>query len=106
MKACLVGNPSANIKGRPFIFGFTVYESFESEEVTKTGIVPLPEASESVKGGHDVLAVGYDDSTRRMKMKNHWGVSWGDKGYFYMPYAYCTDPKLSGDFWVVNFAQE
>jgi len=28
--------------GFPFVFGFSVYESFESEEVTETGIVPIP----------------------------------------------------------------
>ncbi|MDR3559121.1 MAG: C1 family peptidase, partial [Candidatus Pacebacteria bacterium] len=50
------------LAGRPVVFGFSVYESFESDAVAKTGIVPLPESSERVLGGHAVVAVGYDDS--------------------------------------------
>ena len=40
-------------------FGFTVYASFESQEVASTGIVPLPTRNEKVLGGHEVLLVGY-----------------------------------------------
>jgi C1A family cysteine protease len=45
--------------GYPFIFGFTIYESFESEEVARAGIVEMPAAGEAAIGGHAVLAVGY-----------------------------------------------
>ena len=31
-------------EGFPFVFGFTVYESFESQQVAKTGILPMPTA--------------------------------------------------------------
>ena len=88
--------------GLPFVFGFTVYESFESQAVTSTGIVPMPSAKESVLGGHAVLCVGYDDATQRFKVQNSWGVEWGDKGYFYMPYAYLTNTNLADDFWVIQ----
>src|SRR5258708_28311692 len=47
--------------GFPFVFGFAVYESFESPEVAKTGVVPLPLGTERMIGGHVVIAVGYDD---------------------------------------------
>ena len=33
-------------------FGFTVYESFESNDVANTGIVPVPKPSEQKLGGH------------------------------------------------------
>jgi len=36
----------ALMSGFPFVFGFTVYESFESEEVAKTGMVPMPKEGE------------------------------------------------------------
>lgn len=88
--------------GYPFVFGFAVYESFESPKVTKTGLVPLPKKDERLVGGHAVMAVGYDDTKNYFIVRNSWGASWGDKGYFYMPYAYLTNTKLSSDFWTIR----
>ena len=47
--------------GYPFVFGFSVYESFETDEVAKTGIMPMPQKNEKVLGGHAVSAVGFND---------------------------------------------
>jgi C1A family cysteine protease len=88
--------------GYPFVYGFTVYESFESQQVAQTGVVPMPAPSESVLGGHAVLAVGYDDSQQRFIVRNSWGTSWGQKGYFTIPYAYLTDSHLASDFWTIR----
>ena len=88
--------------GFPFVYGFTVYESFESAEVARTGMVPLPSDGESVLGGHAVMAVGYDDTKLRFIVQNSWGTGWGDKGFFYMPYSYLTDADLAADFWTVR----
>ncbi len=95
MKGCLAA-------GYPFIFGFTVYESFESEAVAKTGDVPMPGAGESIMGGHAVMAVGYDDEDALFICRNSWGDQWGDAGYFYMRYAYLLDDNLSSDFWTIR----
>ncbi len=84
LKGCLAS-------GYPFVFGFTVYESFESQAVAQSGIVPMPSSSEQVIGGHAVLAVGYDDGTQRFIVRNSWGTGWGMSGYFTMPYPYVTD---------------
>ena len=94
-RACLAA-------GYPFVFGFTVYESFESHDVATTGVVPMPGPGESVLGGHAVLAVGYNDADQRYIVRNSWGTGWGQKGYFTMPYAYLTDHGLSSDFWTIN----
>jgi C1A family cysteine protease len=91
--------------GYPFVFGFTVYESFESKEVTKTGVVPMPQSKERELGGHAVLAVGYDDSQGRFIVRNSWGQKWGNKGYFTMPYEYLTTSDLSDDFWVIKIVE-
>lgn len=95
MKQCLA-------KGTPFVFGFTVYESFEGEEISKTGIMPEWNPNESVMGGHAVCAVGYLDEKQVMIIRNSWSESWGDKGYFYMPYSYISNPNLASDFWCIN----
>jgi C1A family cysteine protease len=95
MKGCLG-------EGYPFVFGFSVYESFESQEVASTGNVPMPRPNEQVMGGHAVLAVGYDDDDRLFIVRNSWGDQWGDAGYCYMPYAYLLDDNLSDDFWTVR----
>ena len=95
MKGCLAS-------GFPFVFGFSVYESFESAAVTKSGIVPMPASSEKQIGGHAVLAVGYDDKQQRFIVRNSWGKSWGMHGCFTMPYAYVTDSNLSDDLWTIR----
>ena len=98
MKNCLA-------EGYPFIFGFTVYDSFESDTVAKSGVVPLPQPGEKVLGGHAVMAVGYDESTQRFLIRNSWGTSWGQEGYCTMPYAYLTQRGLASDFWTVRLVK-
>lgn len=95
LKSCLAS-------GFPFLFGFTVYESFETRAVDASGDVPMPSASESVLGGHDVVIYGYDDTRQVFLFRNSWGTSWGNQGDGTFPYAYATDVNLSGDFWVIN----
>jgi C1A family cysteine protease len=98
MKACLAS-------GYPFVFGFTVYESFESDTVAKTGVVPMPISNEQVLGGHAVLAVGYNDKDQRFIARNSWSSDWGMKGYFTIPYAYLTNPNLASDMWAISRAK-
>jgi C1A family cysteine protease len=45
----------------PVALGIAVYESLESEEVARTGEIPVPQEGEELLGGHAILAVGYDD---------------------------------------------
>jgi C1A family cysteine protease len=95
MKGCLAS-------GYPFVYGFTVYESFESPQVAQTGMAPMPASSEKVLGGHAVVAVGYDDASQRFISRNSWGAGWGMGGYFTIPYAYLTDNNLADDFWTIR----
>jgi C1A family cysteine protease len=98
LKGCLA-------EGYPFVYGFTVYESFESQDVAQTGNVPMPAPGEQVIGGHAVLAVGFDDDDRQFIVRNSWGDGWGDGGYFYMPYAYLLDDNLADDFWTIRLVR-
>jgi C1A family cysteine protease len=95
MRACLAD-------GYPFVFGFSVYESFESATVAKSGVLNMPKPGERQVGGHAVCAAGYDDATKRLLVRNSWGPAWGKKGYFTMPYDYVANRDLSDDFWTVR----
>ncbi|MDQ0259443.1 C1 family peptidase [Sinomonas atrocyanea] len=95
MQGCLAA-------GYPFVYGFTVYESFEGPEVAHTGVVPMPAPNEQVLGGHAVLAVGYDNATQCFRVRNSWGDGWGQAGYFTMPYQYLLSTGLASDFWTVR----
>lgn len=87
----------------PILFGFKVYESFETETVKENGIMPVPDTRrEKRKGGHAVMAVGYDDRRKACLVRNSWGSDWGIKGYFWMPYKVITNPEIAHDFWTVR----
>jgi C1A family cysteine protease len=86
------------------VFGFTVYQSFESQAVAQSGVLPMPKPGEATVGGHAVVAVGYSDSKNQVIVRNSWGASWGDHGYFYMPYQYMTGSTPSADSSPINGA--
>ena len=88
--------------GYPFVIGFLVYPSFESAQVAATGIVPMPGSSEPILGGHAVLVVGYNEAKQWWIVRNSWGTGWGDRGYFYVPYAYFLNSRLSSDLWNIS----
>lgn len=88
--------------GYPFVLGFTVYESFEGQDVAHNGIMPMPSPGENILGGHAVLAVGYDDAEQRFLCRNSWGGDWGQHGYFTMPYTYLVERAFSSDFWTTR----
>lgn len=95
LKSCLAS-------GYPFVFGFQVFKSFESESVAINGIVLMPLPTDEPQGGHAVMCVGYDDTKRTFIVRNSWGSDWADSGYCYMPYDYMTSPTLANDFWTLR----
>lgn len=99
--------------GFPFVFGFTVYESFESDTVASNGIVPMPKHNESIVGGHAVMGVGYNATNNKIQdvpaqtyiVQNSWGNDWGAKGFFFLPFSYIHNAGLADDFWTVRLLE-
>jgi C1A family cysteine protease len=110
--------------GKAVVFGFSVYASFESDAVAKTGVVPMPAKGERTEGGHCVAATGYKITSKGgarsgffgaiadtllgargfdgyLICDNSWGPDWGAKGRFYLPFAFITK-QLAWDFWTVD----
>jgi C1A family cysteine protease len=93
MKHCLA-------EGTPFIIGIDVFESFESQQVAKTGIVPMPNPTEQMLGGHAVTIVGFNDQSQTFILRNSWSKLWGLEGYCYIPYSYLE--KYGSDAWTAS----
>lgn len=93
---------SANV---PVALGFLVY-SYGNDK----GEFPLPEDGAKPYGGHAVMLCGYDDDRRigsssgAFLIRNSWGVSWGEKGYGWLPYDY-VHKALAWDVWALFSAE-
>ena len=105
-------------EGFPFILGFEVYSSFESNQVERYGVLPRPVLNrEKDLGGHDVLVVGYDTNfwqnsdflksglsqsqigNTALLIRNSWGANWGIDGYFWMSIDQASSVRTGGDAW-------
>lgn len=84
--------------GNLVVVGMTVYESFET--VGNDGIVPEPGGK--VAGGHAMVVVGYDALAKRFRVRNSWGLNWGDWGYCWISESYITDPLEVGELFAVR----
>lgn len=87
--------------GYAFVLGFDVYESFESQKVEDTGLMPVPDIkNEQLLGGHAVLVYGYNDTLHNgvLMVRNSWGSDWGLGGNFMMPYEVANSNVIS-DCW-------
>lgn len=92
--------------GYPFVLGFEVYPSFHDEH---EGLMPIPTVEEVANGPlglHAVLIVGYNDHKKHLKALNSYGEKFGDKGYFYIPYAYAMNTSHCFDFWKIVHSSE
>ena len=86
--------------GYPVVGGVAVYDSFQSDAIARTGIIPMPSSSEKFKGGHAIVFCGYDMMSKRFIFRNSWGTKWGQEGYGTIPFEYVD--QMGWDFWTVR----
>jgi C1A family cysteine protease len=83
------------------VFGFPLCTAISAD-----GAIGFPTLYDVIRGGHAVLAVGYDDQRRvrsdrgSLLVRSCWGRQWGENGYGWLPYRYVQE-RLAADFWTV-----
>ena len=95
----LQGVISALKAGHPVIIGVRCYDSFLSDKTAQTGDIPDPGFFKTVRGGHCICVVGFDDTTKRLTFVNSWGAEWGNQGLGTISYKYLS--KYGSDFWII-----
>jgi hypothetical protein len=92
----------------PVMMGFNVYDNssytlFEGLNTTNYTYNPLTTSGSLVPGarllgGHATPIIGYDDSMAggagAFLVMNSWGTSWGNGGFFWMPYSVFKSTKI------------
>ncbi len=52
--------------------------------------------SGALEGGHAILIIGYDDTNQYFIVKNSWGTTWGEAGFFRIAYSQLTNAVQFG----------
>lgn len=86
------------------MIGVSVYQSMMSDEVARTGLVPVPQPGDKLIGGHALLCDEYDfrGGAPVFVGPNSWGSEWGNKGAYAMPLAFVQSPDCLNDAWVLT----
>jgi C1A family cysteine protease len=85
---------------RPVVAGMQVFDSFLELDNPGVYILPTPKESENILGDHAITLVGYDISKKQIIARNSFGETWGEKGYFYIPFEYAQ--KYFNDCWMFD----
>jgi hypothetical protein len=112
---------AAITSGKPVMMGFNVYDTssytlFEGLNTSKYVYNPLTSSGALVSGarllgGHAVPIIGYNDTfdyggatTGAFYVQNSWGTSWGQNGYFWLPYPVYASTKIvpAGGIYVMS----
>jgi C1A family cysteine protease len=88
----------------PVMMGFNVYDNakyqyFEGLNTTNYTYNPLTSSGALAKGvrllgGHATPLIGYDDNRKAFLVQNSWGTSWGNHGFYYLPYTVFMSTKI------------
>jgi C1A family cysteine protease len=86
-------------------FGFNVYDNtktyqyFENLNTTSYTYNPLTSTGAFAKGvsllgGHANVIIGFNDAQQAFWVENSWSTTWGDKGYYWLPYSVFQSTKI------------
>ena len=98
LKGCLAS-------GYPFVFGFTVYESFESQQVAQTGIVPMPAAGESCTRRSRGDRGGLRRQPKPLHRAQLLGHGLGHAGLLHHTLRLPDGTQSLSDFWTIRLVQ-
>lgn len=90
--------------GYPVVFGSLLYSGIDRVDRWHPTL-EMPRKGESPAGGHCMVIVGHNDTTRTYIVRNSWGIRWCLDGHFYVPYDYIHSRRLTGDCWVIDRAK-
>lgn len=71
---------------RPIIIGIPWYDSFDSPDLTKGGLISVSPNAQ-VRGGHEVEVLGLMIENSTIRIANSWGAGWADQGYCTMGWS-------------------
>ena len=91
-------------EARSVVGGLCLFPSAYTEEVSRTGRIPMPEPDECLRSAAAVCFVGFADTERLLKFRPPWGRRWGDHGYGYISYDYAQ--RFLSDAWAIAIAVE
>lgn len=82
----------------PVLLVIEMYENFLKKGMRRSGGVYRDKVG-GLLGHHALVAVGYDDARKGVKLLNSWGPAWGEKGYGWIDYDFF--PKVVSRAYVI-----
>lgn len=86
--------------GFPVVFGTDVDENFVDGRFAAA--YPLSAPVKNIAGGHAMAIMGYRGD--HFRVRNSWGISWGDRGDFWMHSSWLAHP-MTRDLWALESAR-
>lgn len=87
---------------KPVVIGMEVFDQFYKLSGNNSVYNSKQGSATGPHGRHAITVVGYDNNKYggAFKVINSWGSSWGDKGYFWLPYSFAEEVVFQA--WVME----
>ena len=83
----------------PVIGGLCLFQSAYTDEVSRSGRIPVPDPGERLCGAAAVCFIAFNDAEDILRFRCPWGPHWGDHGHGYVSYAYAE--QFLTDVWAI-----